>query len=215
MTDPHPPPPRPAYTLAGGRSRRFGSDKALAPRGGEPAIVRLRRELSELGAADVTAVARDPGVYAPLGVRTIADATADAGPLAGLEAALSDALVRHDAGWALVASCDLFAVRAVWVSLLRAAAPPAATAAAFRADAGAGPGRWEPFPGLYHTALLPAVRRLLRDRGAARSFQTLLGAAAAAAVPPPPDWPARASFNTPAEFAARAAGGGGDERRAA
>ena len=199
--------PAPAYILAGGRSRRFGSDKALADRGGEPAIVRLRRDLLAAGAPDVTAVARHPGAYAPQGVRTIADLRAGTGPLAGLEAALSDALVRHDADWVLLASCDLLARPASWIDPLWDAAEGGRTAAAFRSDpsgsdpSGAGP-RWQPFPGLYHTALLPAVRRLLDDPAAKRSYQALLTAVGARAAARPPDVPPPASFNTPAELAA-------------
>ncbi|MFH5806574.1 molybdenum cofactor guanylyltransferase [Alienimonas sp. DA493] len=183
----------PAYLLAGGRSRRFGSDKATADRDGVPALTRLAEQLRAAGATSVTAVARAAGQYDDLKVRTIADAVPDAGPLAGLDAALADA-AEQGAAWALAASCDLFDLPADWVKRLRTAATPGRLAVAFRPD------RWEPFPGLYHVALRPAVRARLA--GGDRSLQALLSAPAtrAAAVPPPPDWPERISYNTPAEL---------------
>ncbi|QDT17603.1 molybdenum cofactor guanylyltransferase [Alienimonas californiensis] len=192
----------PAYVLAGGRSRRFGSDKALADRNGEPALVRLVHALNAAGAASVAAVAREAGRYDGVGVRTIADAVADAGPLAGLETALADATTRGG-GWILAVSCDLFDVPAPWIARLRTAATAERLAVAFRPD------RWEPFPGLYHVDLLPTVRAQLG--GNQRSFQVLLSApdARAVTVPPPPDWPTRPSYNTPAELRA---GPDGDSR---
>ena len=185
----------PAYLLAGGRSRRFGSDKALADRDGAPALVRLAERLGALGAAPVTAVAREAGRYGRLGVRTIADAVADAGPLAGLDAALADAAARGGT-WALVVSCDLFDAPGPWIDRLRSAAAAERLAVAFK------PGRWEPFPGLYHVDLRSVTRSRLG--GNERSLQALLSApdARAVALPPPPDWPARPSYNTPAELRA-------------
>ncbi|WP_171187774.1 molybdenum cofactor guanylyltransferase [Alienimonas chondri] len=183
----------PAYILAGGRSRRFGSDKASVDRDGTPALVHLAGVFTNFGAPSVTAVAREAGQYEDLGVSTIADAVADAGPLAGLDAALADAAARG-ATWAVVISCDLFDLPAPWMRRLRAAATPGALAAAFRPDG------WEPFPGLYHVALRPALQRRL-NRGE-RSYQALLSAPEthAAAVDLPPDWPERISYNTPAEL---------------
>jgi len=69
--------------LAGGASRRFGSDKALAPMGGTPMLDHVVKTLTPQ-VAEVVICGRS---WANL--RTLPDASADRiGPLAGLESAL-------------------------------------------------------------------------------------------------------------------------------
>ena len=94
-----------AAILAGGRARRFGgADKALLPIGDARIIDRQLAALSLVtGNRDVRIVAGDRDRYGGLGVRVIADAVADAGPLGGLYTALLDAA--HDR--VLVLACDL------------------------------------------------------------------------------------------------------------
>src|SRR5256712_7206311 len=53
-----------AVVLAGGESRRFGSDKALAQFRGEPLIARVVRELRAAGFAQLALAAKDPDKYA-------------------------------------------------------------------------------------------------------------------------------------------------------
>jgi molybdopterin-guanine dinucleotide biosynthesis protein A len=89
--------------LAGGRARRFGgADKASLVVGGARIVDRQLRALSAVS-DDVRIVANDPARYADLGIRVIADAIADAGPLGGLYSALLDA--RHER--VIVLACDL------------------------------------------------------------------------------------------------------------
>ena len=185
----------PAYVLAGGKSSRFGSDKARADLGGMPLILRVASVLRS-GSREVIAVADVAGKYVDVGLETIADRRPGLGPLAGIEAALADRLERYGAGWVVVASCDMAGLKAEWVTTVveHLAAAGGANAVAFRRDF------WQPFPGGYHTGSLPVVSELL-DRGGA-SFQRLLSdeRTNAAAVALPADWPAVVQINTREEF---------------
>lgn len=182
----------PAYVLAGGKSSRFGSDKARAVLQGTPLIVRVSDVLRPV-CHEVLAVADKPGKYADLGVETIADRRPGLGPLAGVEAALADRLDRYGPGWVVLASCDLAGLETEWVEeILRNLSETGAVA--FRGDL------WQPFPAAYHTDLLPLVTEAL-DAGRA-SFQRLLSdpQAKATALPMPSDWPAVPQVNTREDF---------------
>ncbi|MEX0886386.1 MAG: molybdenum cofactor guanylyltransferase [Phycisphaeraceae bacterium] len=185
----------PAYLLAGGQSRRFGSDKARAELDGVPLLVRLARELQPL-TASVTVIAHTRDAYADLGLTTIADIQPGRGPLAGLHAALHHA--EHP--WLLLASCDMLQCRPHWLAALAATrtapAPATIQAVAFRER------YWHPFPGLYHRSLLPEVERRLAA-GELRMQHLLTDVATAA--PMPPDWPEVAQANTPEDLAHAAA----------
>ena len=177
------------YIMAGGRSSRFGSDKARALVDGVPMLLRIAGELSPV-TSSITVVAGTAGKYDDLGLRTIADRHPGQGPLAGLHASMLDAL---PASWLLLVSCDLIAVRRGWVDMLMAAQRPEVRAIAFRHD------RWEPLLALYSTALLDEVTgRLEREELA---MQRLLDGVDATALPLPTDWPALCHVNTPAELA--------------
>lgn len=188
----------PAYVLAGGRSSRFGTDKARANLAGVP-LIRHVAEIVRRCCDEPAAVADLAGKYADLGLRTIADRRAGLGPLAGVEAALSDRLERLGPGWVVLASCDLAGLKREWVETLTRGLPasenPVPFAVAFKGEF------WQPFPAAYHTALLPAVSCLL-DEGRA-SFQRLLTEAGDAAIPLPlpDDWPVIVQANTPEELA--------------
>ena len=176
----------PCYVLAGGKSSRFGSDKARAALGGEPLIRRVARAVDPVARA-VTVVAERADKYADLGLATIADVVPDRGPLGGVLTAL-----RHAGDeWVLVVTCDLVGFEPSWVETL-AAARSEARAIAFRSD------RWQPFPGLYPAAL----RR--EAEAAVASEQLAMGrwldAVGARAHPLPADWPALVQVNTREEL---------------
>ncbi len=90
--------------LAGGRSSRFGQDKALAPFGpdAEPMAVRTLRRLSLLAPRRVL-VRAAPFAALPPGVVQIADPQPGGGPLQALAAVFEQLPARR---W-LVAPCDL------------------------------------------------------------------------------------------------------------
>ena len=118
--------PLPAYILCGGRSQRFGADKARVLIEGVPQLLRLSGALQRAG-HEVRYVADRADRYRDLGVECLVDSRPDCGPMAGLECALQHrtaeiasyaSLTRageSDAIWAarlLVVSCD----QAIWES---------------------------------------------------------------------------------------------------
>ena len=81
--------------LAGGRSRRFGSDKALADLGdGEPLALRALRRLAPLAARRVV-VRATPLARLPANVIQVADRAPDNKPLQTLETAFATTPARH------------------------------------------------------------------------------------------------------------------------
>ncbi len=137
----------PVYIMAGGKSSRFGRDKARATVDGRPLIVRLA-ETVRPQTSTVTAVADVPDKYADLGIRTIADIQPGLGPMAGLQAALAD--VTTDT-WLLLLSCDFVGIRPEWIRTLTEHIRPNAQTVLFR-DV-----RWEPLLALYHSSIKPVV----------------------------------------------------------
>jgi len=159
-----------AYILAGGHSRRFGSDKARALYAGRTLIQTLADRLNALGYA-VTVVGKHNGQYADLGLDTIGDIEPDQGPIGGLRTALT----HRRAGWILLCSCDMLEIHESWIDALidRRQRDPETAAVVAKDDI------WQPFPALYHTRLLASP-----DARDAHSFQSLLHALPAAALRP-------------------------------
>lgn len=185
----------PVYILAGGQSRRFGSNKARAVCGGELMVRRVARQF-EPYSAGVTVVARGADAYADLGLRTIADREPGLGPAGGLFTALMDRQAQQGAGWLWLVSCDLVAVDAKLLRRLEAAREQAEHAVALRHA------HWEPMPGLYHTSIEPGVRAFLESGG--RAMQKLLDHVKATALRAEPGEALPRQFNTAAELEAAA-----------
>jgi len=177
----------PVYILAGGRSRRFGSDKARALLQGKPLILHVAEALRPF-ASSITAVADTAGKYDDFGLRTIADLRPGLGPLGGL----ASALAHCGESWLLLTACDLPGIAQPWIETLLSANRDTRQVVAFRSD------RWQPMPALYHQSITALVgEQIQRDRLA---FQCLLDRASSAAQPLPHDWPATAGVNTPQEL---------------
>ena len=102
--------------LCGGRSSRFGSDKALADAGGRPLASGIVDALRAVGADPVAAIGGSAGTQ--LGLPTIPDRFPGEGPLGGL----ATALLWAKRGSVLVTPCDLPLLQADdLIPLLRAA----------------------------------------------------------------------------------------------
>jgi molybdenum cofactor guanylyltransferase len=184
------PKPPPLYILAGGQSRRFGSDKARARVGDETLLERVARVMGA-SAGSVWVVAADPTRYeALLPGAGVADRWPGEGPLGGLGSALSHRLHTQGLGWIALAPCDLLDPDSAWWGLLAAKREAGDVAAVFHDEQ-----RWHPLVGLYHTDALAQIEALIA-RGD-RALWRLLDAIPARAVAPPLGWRGTSGANSP------------------
>ena len=111
-----------AVVLAGGESRRFGSDKALAQFRGEPLVRHVLRGLRDAGFAQIAISAKEPGKYAAAaeGADLLRDVRPIQTPLAGLATALRAS--RHDLVFACAADMPFAADGALIDALMAAIA---------------------------------------------------------------------------------------------
>ncbi len=175
----------PVYILAGGRSSRFGGDKARYPWRGRPLILQVAQSLAQF-ASKLTIVAERAGKYDDLGLHTIADGKPGQGPLGGIGAALRDA---RGSDWILCASCDRIGLKASWIEDLFAAAGKEARVVAFRDE------RWQPLPALYRTSMIIEVDRALKS-GRLSPWQTI-ESVAHVGLPLPNEWDSSLDINEP------------------
>ena len=164
--------------LAGGRSTRFGSDKALALLDGERLLDRAVGVLREI-CPEVVVVSSRVEHDGP-GWARVSDRRSGMGPLAGVEAALGHAAGMGAAGIVLLA-CDLPGVEASTLRRLLAELG-GADAAAIERD---GPPGFEPLCAVYRTACGEVATRLLDEgaRGAHRLLATVRGRIVPATTP--------------------------------
>jgi molybdenum cofactor guanylyltransferase len=96
--------PLSAAVLAGGQSRRMGTDKALLPlRPGDPPLAQVVLDRVRAVAAEVMIVAAERPAYARFGVPVVPDRYPGTGTLGGIATALAAA--SHD--YCLVVACDM------------------------------------------------------------------------------------------------------------
>ncbi len=184
----------PLYILAGGRSSRFGSDKARALLDGTSLIVRIADALQPV-ASRVVVVADHSAKYSDLGLHTIADQSEFVGPMRGLHTALTHnrdqaVILRDSQDWLLLCSCDLVDVHPDFVHQLMEARNRESTAVAFRNDAGC----WEPLFALYHRSLLDVINS--SAAAALPSLSQLLDLQFATSVHLPAGFPLLRQINT-------------------
>jgi molybdopterin-guanine dinucleotide biosynthesis protein A len=136
--------------LAGGASRRFGSDKALALFRGERLIERVVRALAAV-CPEVLIVGGDRDAYQDVPARYVADLHPGEGPLGGLATALDAARTPH----VLLVACDM---PLLGPELLGAIAARAGDADVVLPEGPDGP---EPLCALYATRCRAAVEAAL------------------------------------------------------
>lgn len=94
-----------AFVLAGGRSSRMGSDKALLQWRGEALLARQARLLEAAVCGGNVAIVGSPARYGAFGFPVVEDLRPGGdGPLAGIEAALASPYASE---WNLVVACDM------------------------------------------------------------------------------------------------------------
>jgi molybdopterin-guanine dinucleotide biosynthesis protein A len=187
-----PQPPLIGLVLAGGRSRRFGSDKALARYDGESLLSHVVAAVGSV-LPDVRVAARPEQLQDATRrqFRLIADRYSDIGPAAGILAA-HDA--EPDAAW-LVVACDMPRLDAATLAVLVAARDAAREATAYRASHDGLP---EPLCAIYEPATLARFRRQVEQGGNPSSRAWL--ASADTVLIELPDAGALANVNTPEDL---------------
>jgi molybdopterin-guanine dinucleotide biosynthesis protein A len=151
-----PPAPGSAIVLAGGRSTRFGRDKAAEPLLGRPLLQHVLDRLQRVARDTVVVVARGQ-VLPPLSPppRVVEDVYPDSGPLGGIYTGLRYS--RADA--CFVAACDMPLLQPALVAWLLQQAP------GHDAIVPVQDGQPQPLCAVYSRACLPVLRDHL-DRGA-------------------------------------------------
>ena len=154
--------------LAGGKSSRFGSDKALALYEGETFLSRAARILTKLKLELVIAV-RENVSYSVAGGTLLEDCYHEKGPLGGIYTAMS--CFKNTAF--LVMTCDMPALTADVLKELLLQHDASQQITFFETS-----GEWKhPFPGIYEPSLLELIRETVK-RGDDLSMAGLLKAEA-------------------------------------
>lgn len=145
--------PASGFVLAGGRSTRMGTDKALLARDGRTLLERVAAQV-EQAAGNVTIVA-DPQRYGHFGWPVIADRIPGRGPLGGIVTALEAS--RRE--WNLVVACDMPGLDHEFLAGLIAQA--CELGPGIQCLAPAGPGGPEPLCAVYRLDALIVLRNAL------------------------------------------------------
>lgn len=104
--------------MAGGQSRRMGTDKAFVPLLGRPMIEHVLERVADLGQAETFIVTNMPDRYRIFGLPLYTDVIPGAGSLGGIYSALTYAQTPR----ALVIACDLPLASPALIRLLLACA---------------------------------------------------------------------------------------------
>jgi len=150
-----------AVLLAGGRSSRMGRDKALLPVGESVLWQRQWDLLAALGVTDRWLSVRAEQTWVQTGIPVVHDEVPDAGPLAGIAAALEKMRGTH----LLVLAVDLPRIEPAWFERLKSQCVPSVGAVGQRE------GFYEPLAAIYPRELArEAAARLVRGEYALQRF---------------------------------------------
>lgn len=158
-----------SFILVGGRSTRFGVDKATFEFEGETLAERTARVAeTALATAPAVFVTASGSSFPKIGGRTVIH---DIFPGRGAAGAIHAAMTIARTEWIFVLACDLPFVSAEFVSLMRGRIEPEfAAVIPVQSD-----GRWQPLCGFYRVAdCLPVVTSALTSSGKHPSFKDLL-----------------------------------------
>ncbi len=138
--------------LAGGRSSRYGENKALLNLGGGTVISSVRDVLSSLFPRVILS-ANNPEEYKFLGLKTFTDFFEDKGPLGGIHSAL----VNSETEKIFITTCDMPLIRAEDILFI---AQNSRESDITVVSAGS---RLQPLFGVYSKKLIPEIERILLD----------------------------------------------------
>mgnify|MGYP005845327763 CR=1 FL=1 len=187
-----------AMILAGGMSRRMGTDKALLPISGVPLIRHIYHQAA--ACTDAVWVVTPWGdryrPHLPPGARILPEAIPRDGVPAGPLVALAQALPQVEATWVLVLACDLPNLRASVLSQWQAGLSRVDSAVI--AYLPRSPQGWEPLCGFYHRdRAMPSLQRCVAT--GERSLQRWLAGQTVQVIPTvDPAW--LLNCNTPADW---------------
>lgn len=142
-----------AVILAGGRSRRMGTCKALLPWHGTTLVSHIHHQLAPFH--EIWLSANDPLVKASMPLPCVADIYPDAGPLGGLHAAFSATQKQY----LLCVACDMPHFQQELAVSLMQNFPKDAQAFVCRDSTG----RIHPLCGIYDVSTLPILVRQLES----------------------------------------------------
>jgi molybdopterin-guanine dinucleotide biosynthesis protein A len=150
------------YILAGGKSRRFGANKALFRIEGQTVIERVIAAIPQF--APVFVVTNSPAEYAFLSLPTVPDKFPGAGPLAGIHAGL----LHSPVDWNFFLACDLPLLRPSIIAEICSAPRAAQVILPEAPEALSGvpsneASRLQPLCALWSKSTLPLVEAALRD----------------------------------------------------
>lgn len=143
----------PTYILSGGKSSRFGSDKARFMIEKKPLIQHVYDSLKPMSTS-ICVIADKPDKYQDLGLNTMTDIHGGLGPISGIHTALKHA----QEPWIFIASCDLLGFDSQWVSLLWSALHPKSQILAFKSQ------KWEPLFAFYHQSSLVIIEDMIDNQ---------------------------------------------------
>lgn len=143
-----------AVILAGGKSRRFGKDKALASFGEKSLIEHIYFLLEPLF-DEVFIISDNTEKYHCTGARVLPDLHKESGPLGGLHAALSAA----EEGYVFITACDMPFISKVLITEMQKIIEKSHPEAVVTSHKGF----IEPFHAFYSTELIDKIEKRLKS----------------------------------------------------